>query len=157
MKQLIITIGLILFAAMSFSRPSNAVDVKDYIVTDDGVTYVDKVRLGWGNSMIGVTEKGSKLKFDKKEVKAYRKKGREFKRLYLVEKGSYYVKSVFLERIYTRAGYTIYKKITPNRYDFDLNDLYVYKGENLELQLNNENYKVVLSFFFPTFNKMFNS
>ena len=50
-----------------------------------------------------------------------------------------------------------YKNLSPRYYQLSLSDFYVYRGENFELQLNEENYKVVLSFFFPVFNEMYNS
>ena len=160
MKKSIITITLttvLLFAFSGlFATPKESIKVMDYVVTDNGITYVEKIRNGFKNSLVGRNNFGEKIKFNKSEVKAFRKNGREFKRLYLVEKGSYYVQSVILERLYTRAGYTIYKKTDVSYDDLTINDFYIYyKDKTLELQLNQENYKVVLSFFFTKFNKLY--
>lgn len=56
---------------------------------------------------------------------------------------------------YTRAGYTIYKNNNSAFEKLNLNEYYVYYEDKLELQLNEENYKYVLSFFFPEFNFLF--
>ena len=156
MKKSIITF-VIIFAFTGIFANTNTADITDYVVTEDGITYVKKLRIGVNNNLIGITSEGDKINFDKADVKIYRKNGREFKRLYLVNEGSDYVKNVFLERIYTRAGYSIYKKESSASEKMNLNNFYVYYEDKLELQLNKENYKDVLSFFFPKFNLLFAS
>ena len=125
------------------------------MVTENGITYLMKLRDGVNNNLIGFTGTGEKINFDKTEVKSFRKDGREYKRLYLVEEGSNYVKSIFLEKLKTGAGYSIYRKVDTHSESVSLNDFYVYYNDKLEFQLNQDNYKVVLSYFFPRFNLLF--
>lgn len=152
-KLLIITtISLFIFSGVYASEKSE--NVLDYIVTEDGITFFKKLREGLNNNLVAITSDGDKLKFNKGDVKAYRKKGKEYKKLYLVEEGSIYVKKIFLERIVTKAGYTLYKKVNTGE-NLSLNDFYVYYNDKLELQLNQENHKTVLSFFFSKFNMLY--
>ena len=147
MKKSIFTIALIAITFTStFAGSSNKVKVTDYVVTDEGITYVTKLRTGIDNTLTATNEFGEKIKFNKEEVKSYRKNGREYKSLYYVNEGSNFVNKTFMQRIFTRAGYSIYK---------NTNQFYVYLGDQLELKINKENYKVVLSFFFPKFNELF--
>jgi hypothetical protein len=61
------------------------------------------------------------------------------------------VEKVFLQRIYTAAGYSLFKKVKGANERFKLSDLYVYKGDIQMHQLDKENYKIILSFFFPKY------
>jgi hypothetical protein len=65
------------------------------------------------------------------------------------------VESVFMQKLYTAAGYTLFKKVKSTDDRLKLTDFYVYKGDMQVHQLNKENYKVILSFFFPKYNLMF--
>ncbi len=56
---------------------------------------------------------------------------------------------------YSRAGYTIFKKNNSSSEKLSLNNFYVKYDDKKELQLNKENYKYVLSFFFPYFNLLY--
>ncbi len=155
MKQLMITITMVLILSNVFANP-NKYKLKDYVVTKNGITYFEKLRTGADNSLIALNTSGEKFRFYREEVKAFRKNGKEFKHFYMVKKGSNYVKSVFLERLGTRAGYTIYKKIKFFG-KAEITDFYVYYKGRLELQLDTENYKTVLSFFSPYCNLMYHT
>jgi len=154
MKKLMITMTTVLILSNVFASPNNY-KVKDYVVTNKGIKYFEKLRSGANYSLIALNTDGEKLRFNREDIKAFRKNGKEYKHFYMVKKGSNFVKSVFLERLCTRAGYTIYKKI---RFfgESELTDFYVYYKGNLELRLDTENYKTVLSFFSPYCNLMYN-
>ena len=145
MKKSIITLALTAVTILS-AFATGTKDLKDYIVTEEGIIYADKVITGIDKTITAKYESGESMTFNKEEVKAYRKKGKEFKRFYKVSEGSKFVSRVFMQKLYTRAGYDLYKYGK---------DFYVYSGETLELKVNNENYKVILSFFFPKFNLLF--
>ncbi|RLD51576.1 MAG: hypothetical protein DRI94_05675 [Bacteroidetes bacterium] len=155
MKHLMITITMVLILSNVFASPNNY-KVKDYVVTNKGIKYFEKLRTRADYSLIALNTYGEKFKFQREDVRAFRKNGKEYKHFYMVKKGSNFVKSVFLERLSTRAGYTIYKKI---RFfgEPEITDFYVYYKGKLELQLDTENYKTVLSFFSPYCNLIYNT
>ena len=155
MKQTIITIAFAVIFSGLFAAPNTTNEVKDYVVTEKGITYVEKVRNGLNHCLVAITGFGEKLRIDLDEVKAFRRKGKEYTRLYLVESGSTTVKSVLMERLITRAGYTLYKRTIHATDELGLNDFFVYEGDKLVLQLNENNYKVVFSFFYTKMNMMF--
>ena len=156
MKKLVfITAIVFVFASITTHVFANTTEIKDYVVTENGITYVMKLRNGVNNNLIGITNTGEKINFDKTDVKSFRIDGREFKRLYLVEEGTDYVKSIFLEKLNTRTTYSLYKKVNTISGTESLSDFYVYYNDTLEFQLNQDNYKVVLSFFYPRFNLLF--
>jgi hypothetical protein len=73
----------------------------------------------------------------------------------LLLKGQNEVQEVFMQKICTCSGYTLYKKIKSANEDLNITDFFVYQNETQMHQLNEENYKVILSFFFSKFNEMF--
>ena len=152
--RLSIFTAILIFAFSNVNAFANSDINIDYVVTESGITFYEKLREGLNNNFIAVTPEGDKISYNKNEVKAYRKKGREYKKLYLVEEGTTYVKEVFLERIVTKAGYTLYKKVNTEN-EMNLNNFYVYYKGHLEFQLSQDNHKTVLSFFFSKFNMLF--
>ena len=129
----------------------------NYLMTGEGIVFVKSLRNGFNNKLIAKNEFGERMRIDKDDVIAYRKKGKEYRKLIYVEEGANSVSRTFLEKMFTRAGYTIYKRPNVSATELKLSDFYVFQGDQFEFQLNEENYKTVLSFFFSIFNKMFMS
>jgi len=159
MKQTILTLVLAIFYISTFAATENtdASEIKNinYVVSEDGIKYFKKMRNGINGKLIAKTSNGEKVVYDLNEVKSYRINGKEYQSKYVVNKESNIVKKVFLQRVYTAAGYSLFKRVSSANERFKLSDLYVYKGDVQMHQLNKENYKVILSFFFPEFNLMF--
>jgi len=157
MKQLIMTIVFLFSLTALNAKLDNSIKTTDYVVIGKNVRFFKTIRTNSNNSIICINNAGEKFKLNKDEVKAYGKKGKEYKRFYVVEKGSNHVKKVFLERICTRAGYTLYKKMKHSMEDNQIRNFFVYYQDKYELQLNEKNFKTVFSFFSPYCNLMFNS
>jgi hypothetical protein len=145
MKNSILTIALTTVTFLSIFASNTKLE-KDYIVTEDGIVYADKVKVTNENILKAKFDNGESMTFATEDVKAYRKNGKEYKRFYKVSEGSKFVSRIYMQKLYSRAGYDLY------RYG---KSFYVYSGEEQELKINKENYKVVLSFFFPKFNLLF--
>ena len=142
MKKSIFTIALTAMTILS-TFAFNTKELKDYIVTEEGIVYADKVKIGNDQTVTAKFESGESMTFKSEEVKAYRKSGKVFKRFYKVAEGSTFVNRIFIQKLYSRAGYDLYRMGK---------SFYVYSGDQLELKIDKDNYKAVLSFFFPKFN-----
>lgn len=145
MKKSILTIALTVITILS-TFAINKKDLKDYVVTDDGIIYADKVKVSYNNDLTAEYKTGESLTFKSEEVKSYRKRGKVFERFYIVSEISSFVDRIFMQKVYTRAGYSLFRHGK---------SFYVSDGDQLELKIDKENYKVVLSFFFPKFNMLY--
>ena len=159
MKNLILTLVLATAYLCSFAtiETTKGSDIKsiNYIESYDGVKYFKKMRKGLNGKLIATTIDGEKVSYDLDNVRTYRMNGKEYQKKYIVNTQSQTVEKEFLQRMYTAAGYSLFKRVKGANERFSLSDLYVYKGETQMHQLNKENHKVILSFFFPRFNLMF--
>jgi transcription elongation factor len=159
MKNLILTIVLTTayFCSFGILIDSKGSDINsiNYVVSNDNVQYFKKMRKGLNSTIIARTFEGEKVVYKLDNVESYRINGKEYQRKYLVNTHTQTVEKVFLQRIYTAAGYSLFKKVKGANERFKLSDLYVYKGDIQMHQLDKENYKIILSFFFPKFNQMF--
>ncbi len=155
MKKSIFTIVLAIAYLSIFAAPATDIKNIDYVVTDEGITYVINLRYGIDNNLTAKNDAGEKIIFNLDEVKAYRKNGKEYQCKYFVEEGSQVVRKTFLQKIYTRAGYSVYKREKRMNENTNIEDYYVYNNETQEYQFNKNNYKVILSFFFPKFNLLY--
>ena len=142
MKKSILTLTIVTLTTLSIFA-GNIKNLNDYVVTEEGILYVEKVKLGIDNTVTAKLVNGETIIFKSEDVKAYRKKGKVFKRMYKVAEGSTFVNRIFVQKLHSRAGYDLYRHGK---------DFYVYYNDVQELKVNRENYKVVLSFFFPKFN-----
>lgn len=158
MKKLTLLLTACIMYLNIFASPiSTSENDINYLMTEEGIVFVQSLRNGLNNKLVAKNDLGEKIRIDKDDVLAYRKKGKEYRKMIYVEEGANHVSRTFLEKMYTRAGYTIYKQPNVSEDELKLSDLYVFQGEQFEFQLNEDNYQTVLSFFFSVFNKMFMS
>ena len=159
MRKSIFTIVLAIayfstFAAFDIPEVTEVKNI-NYVETTEGVKYFKKMRKGLNGKLIAKTNEGQKVVYDFNEVMSFRINGKEFQSKFVVNTESNTVDKLYLQRIYTVAGYSLFKRVRSANEQFQLSDLYVYKGDIQMYQLNEENHKVILSFFFPEFNMMF--
>ena len=155
MKKSIITLVLAITSLSIFAASVDKSEHIEFVLTDNGITFVNNLRHGINNNLVAVNNSGEKHVFNKEDVKIFRKGGKEFHRRYVVEEGSQVVKKEFLQLIYTRSGYSFYKRANKTNENLGLNDYFVYKNETQKYQLNENNYKSILSFFFPKYNLLY--
>ena len=155
MKTTILSIVLTMFYFTMFSGTSVSNDLTDYVLTDQGIVYVTDLRYGLKSYLVGKINKEEKVYFSKKEILSYRLNGKVFSKKKLIINGKECSECTFMEKLITRAGYTVYmheKTINVNK---KITEFFVYYAGKYELQINNKNLPVILSFFFPEFNKLY--
>ena len=131
MKKSIITLILVLAFANVFSTPNYSASL-EYVETENGIIYVKSIRYGINNFIVAETEDGVKLTLKKDEVKSYKKEGKIFKRLNFYKNDSKCAACAFLEQVYTKAGYTLYKYLTYNADGKEAINFYLFKGDRFE-------------------------
>ena len=155
MKKSIITLVFAIAYLSIFAAPTTKSENIEFVLTEDGITFVKNLRNGLNHTLTAKNDAGEKIVFNLEEVKAYRKDGKEFHSKYVVEEGSKVVRKTFLQKIYTRAGYSVYKRVKRINENSKIGDYFVYNNDTQEYQLNKSNYKAILSFFFPNFNLLY--
>ena len=155
MKKSIITLVFAIAFLSIFAAPTTNDENIEFVLTDDGITFVSNLRTGINHTLTAKNDVGEKMVFKLDEVKAYRKDGKEFHCKYVVEEGSQVVRKTFLQKLYTRAGYSVYKRVKRMNENSNIEDYFVYNNDTQEYQLNKSNYKAILSFFFPNFNLLY--
>ena len=155
MKKSILTLVLAIASISIFAAPVNKSENVEFVLTDNGITFVNNLRHGINNNLVAINNLGEKLVFNMEDVKKFRKDGKEFHSRYVVKEGSQVVKKTFMQLICTRAGYSFYKRSNKTDENLELNNFYVYKKETQKYHLNEKNYKSILSFFFPRYNLLY--
>lgn len=135
MKNLTITLILVFAFANVFSAPVNA-ETSEYVETKNGIIHVKNLRFGLNNFIIVKTTEGTKLTFEKHEVKSYKTNGKVYKQLYFYKNNNVIID--FLEQVYTKAGYTLYKYLCYNGCGKISTKFYLYKGEKYEKEICKE-------------------
>jgi hypothetical protein len=158
MKQtiftLVLSIAFLSMNAASFKIPEYTSKGSDYVLTDTSIQYFETIRKGFSDKLIAKNN-GDKTVFNMDNVREFKVDGKVYVKRYIVIEGTNEVQEVFMQKICTCSGYTLYKKIKSANEDLNITDFFVYQNETQMHQLNEENYKVILSFFFSKFNEMF--
>ena len=155
MKTTILTILLSVLYITGFSEKSDYKDLADYVLTDQGIVYLTDLEYGLNSYLIGKNNKEEKVYFSKKEIISYRLDGEIFSKKKLIVDGKECSECTFMQEMITSAGYTVCMHEKPVGNNKKITEFFVYYNDNYELQINNENLRVILSFFFPEFNKLY--
>ena len=137
MKKSTITLILVLAFANVFSTPNNSTS-SEYVETENGIIYVKSLRYGINNFIVAETNEGVKLTLKKNEVKSYKKEGRIFKQLNFYKSNNKCAACAFLEQVYTKAGYTLYKYLTYNTSGKETTIFYLFKGDRFEKRVTTD-------------------
>ncbi len=137
MKKSTITLILVLAFANVFSTPNNSTS-SEYVETENGIIYVKSLRYGINNFIVAETNEGVKLTLKKNEVKSYKKEGRIFKQLNFYKSNNKCAACAFLEQVYTKAGYTLYKYLTYNKSGKETTIFYLFKGDRFEKRVTTD-------------------
>jgi hypothetical protein len=149
MKSLILTSVMALMIFAADAKPM----LIDYVLTDDGITYFQKVKFNYSdNYLIGVTESGEKIKFSRNEIQSFRKDGVVYNRAKLEEKGKACDNCVFMKLLKTRHGFNLYAFDCYDCNGQPVQKCFVYKGDQKVLEVDNENYRQIISFFKMKYN-----
>jgi len=137
MKKSTITLILVLAFANVFSTP-NYLTSSEYVETESGIIFVKSIRYGINNFIIAETDEGVKLTLKQNEVKSYKKDGKIFKQLNFYKNGNMCAACAFLEQVYTKAGYTLYKYLTYNSSGKKTTNFYLFKGDRFEKRVTKD-------------------
>jgi len=148
MKKLLL---IAIFTTVTLSM-SAIIKSPDYIVTNEGVTYFQKTRFGMKFYLIGITESGKKVKFEKKDINSYRKNGEVYKRNVLIKNGKPCDKCEFMRLIKTRHDFSLYSFMCTDKKGNYVKKCMVYKGDVFVLEVNDKNRAQMISFFTKTYN-----
>jgi hypothetical protein len=148
MKKLIIIAVLAAVTMSAYSAPK----VTDYVVTEDGITYFQKVRYGLNAYLVAVKEDGTIVKYTKDEIVSYRKNGEVFKKNTIIKNGQPCEDCEFMKLVKTRHGASLYTyKCIDETGNIALKCM-VYKEDKFVLEVTEENFRQVIDFF----NKVYN-
>ncbi len=131
MKTSTITLILVFAFSTVFSTP-NRIAASEYVETETGIIYVKNIRYGLSNFIVAETESGIRLTLKKEEVKSYQKDGKVYKKLNFYKNNNTNATVAFLEEVYTKAGYTLYKFLTLNNLGDETANFYLFKGDRFE-------------------------
>ncbi len=137
MKKSTITLILVLAFANVFSTP-NYTSSSEYVETENGIIYVKSIRYGISNFIVAETTDGVKMVLKRNEVKSYKKEGKMFKQLSFYKNNNSCAACAFLEQVYTKAGYTLYKYLTYNSGGKETTNFYLFKGDRFEKKVKKE-------------------
>lgn len=111
MKKLSILLMFGLFSVSAFVM-AGVSDHKnsgpDYIITEDGVQFFEKVRTGLFSSLTGIGESG-RVSYKAEDVIAYRKDGQIYERMPVIENNRETGRYAFMELIAYRNGHKLFR------------------------------------------------
>ena len=127
--------------------------ISDYVVTDDGISYFKSVKYSYGDAyLVGVTETGERVKFLRDEIKSFRKEGDVFRKTKFIENGTGCDNCVFMRLIHSRHGFSLCMYDCLDNNGEPMKRCFVYKDDQKVLEVDNKNYKQIISFFSLRYN-----
>lgn len=117
------------------------------VTTKDGTYYLQDLRFGITNFLVGKDMKGEKVIFKKDEVKRFYIDGNLYEKVRKVKDGKMCEDCEFMQLIAYKNGVKAYKFT-----DYDLNgnlysELYVFKDGKYVITFTEENYKYLIDYF----------
>jgi len=143
MKRIILIAILATVTLSAYSGPTTT----DYVVTEDGVTYFTNVRYGINAYLVCTNEDGTQVRYQKNEIKSFRKNGEVFVKNNLIKNGKPCEDCEFMKLIKTRHGVSLYTyKCTDNTGNRTVKCM-VYRGDDYVLEVSDENFHQIVDFF----------
>jgi len=124
----------------------------DYVVTEDGVSYFNKIKYGFSNYLIGVNEVGVKIKFKRENITSYKKNGEVFVKKQFIKNGKPCKGCYFMKLIKTRHGFSLYTSMCYDISGDNEKKCFVFKGKEFVLEVNEKNRLQMINFFSKTYN-----
>jgi len=153
MKKIIL---IIIAFAIGFSI--NAAETKaNYYVMNTGETMTCKKIQFKTNVIIAKMENGSKLIIPVENLKAMRANGKYYEKMPVYVNNNLTSEEKFMQFVTTRAGLKLYKYTTDinkinsskafNQQGFETECYVVYKGDQMHVEINENNYQTIFTFF----------
>jgi hypothetical protein len=147
MKKILLIALIASFTLSAYAAPVEL----DYVVTEDGITYFDKINYGANAYLIGKNSDGTKVRFFKNEVLSYRKSGEVFHKKQLTIDGVPCEDCEFLKLLRTRHGFSIFLYQRNDLNGELVNTCYVYNNDKFVLEVDEENVTQMINFFMRSY------
>lgn len=146
MKKLALIIVLFSISLSVFANMPKAVD---YVMTEKGVVFFENIKYGFSdeNYLICKNDIGDKVTFSYDEVIGYRKSGKTFEKMPIIEDQKTTENYVFMEYLRYKNGLKVmnYKYFDCN--GKEVNEMYVFSTEKFVVDINKKNYETLADFF----------
>ncbi len=116
---------------------------QDYVITETGVKYYEKVRYGLTTGLVGVEESG-RVKYKSDEVIAFRKDGSIYERMPVIQNNQATGRHTFMELIAYRNGLKVFRCNADQMQD----EFIVYRDGNYVVKFDEKNSPTLNEFFF---------
>jgi hypothetical protein len=127
---------------------SASVKVKDYIVTEDGISYYTNVKLSLNQDyFICKNSEGELVKVEAENVKAYRNNGFYYEKRNLIIDGKPCESCDFMELVASRNDIKILKYCCFDNFGNEIVELNVFRGNDFVTKITQENVSQIISFF----------
>lgn len=143
MKNLVL---VSIFIALSFSVFSGT-PLSDYVETESGVTYYDKVRQGFLSYLTARNDAGEKIVFNREDILSYRIDGKTFVKICKIINCKKYKEKVFMQKIAYKNDATVYAYTHYISSGEQVTDLYVFKNNDYLMTFNDNNSDYLIKFF----------
>ena len=121
--------------------------VLDYVITEDGITYYEKIQQGLNNSIV-CSDGNEEVIFQSDLVKAYRRDGRVYEKMPVVVNNKLTGTEEFMELVAYRNGMKLFRhNVSKSRGNQQGEELLVYRDGNFVVRLNDENSGTLKDFF----------
>lgn len=123
--------------------------VPDYVICDNEIKYFDKVRFGLTTSLVGIEESG-KVRYNANDIVAYRKNGRIYEKVPVIQNNKETGRFKFMELVAYRNGMKVYREKLESGLLSPEYDYFVYQGDRFVVKFDEKNTKTLSNFFFHT-------
>jgi hypothetical protein len=144
---------LFIILALGISTLAKAAEMPDYVITAEGVKYFEKVRYGLTNYLTGVIKTAANVQYSADEIIAYRKNGKVYERMPVIESNRETGRYAFMEVLSYRSGLKVYRHSFPSGHDprEDNMDYLVYRDGKYVVRFDERNAETLKRFFFTDF------
>ncbi len=145
MKKLnfLIIIGVLAIASIAKAG------VPDYVISENEIKFYDKVRFGLTSSLVGVEETG-RVRYNANEVVAYRKNGRIYEKVPVIQNNKETGRYTFMELLAYRNGMKVYRERLQGGLSNPEYDYFVYREGEFVVKFDERNSRTLSDFFFHT-------
>ena len=143
MKKILVILVMAFFSANLLAN-----DHGDYVRTDEGTFFFKRVKMGINCCLVGVTENGEKVKFNKPQILAYCKDNQVYEKVRLYNNNEATDKEEFMALVTYRHGLKLYKYENMNGIASEkFRRYFIFKGDKYVLEVTERNRPTLVSFF----------
>ncbi len=143
MKKLSILFIIVIVCASSVVKAESP----DYVVSNEDVSFYEKVRYGLTSGLVGVSESG-KVRYKSDDVVAYRKGGKLFERMPVIVDNNETGRYRFMEVVAYRNGLKLYKHEFISGAGLSDIEFLVYQDGKYIVRADKRNRETLNKFFF---------